>query len=61
MERFGIATAQASMTKHAGGDLRHYYEVAEELKREFTAKYPGAWHVIVGKEFGSFVTHEARQ
>mmetsp|Transcript_4421 Transcript_4421/g.5649 ORF Transcript_4421/g.5649 Transcript_4421/m.5649 type:complete len:82 (-) Transcript_4421:128-373(-) len=21
-------------------------------------RYPGAWHVIVGKSFGSFVTHE---
>ena len=23
-------------------------------------RYPGAWHVIVGKHFGSFVTHETK-
>ena len=31
------------------------------VKKEFDAKYSGCWHVIVGKHFGSFVTHEVRR
>lgn len=27
---------------------------------EFEQKYPGSWHVICGRDFGSHVTHEVR-
>ena len=27
-------------------------------RKQFQDKYKGAWHVIVGAQFGSFVTHE---
>ncbi|KAL1089837.1 hypothetical protein V6Z11_D07G048200 [Gossypium hirsutum] len=32
-------------------------QVAMCLKKEFDALYGPAWHCIVGKSFGSFVTH----
>lgn len=34
--------------------------IASHIKREFEKKYKGVWHCIVGKNFGSFVTHETK-
>ncbi|EPY33806.1 dynein light chain LC8-type [Strigomonas culicis] len=34
--------------------------VATYIKREFVRKYKGIWHCVVGKNFGSFVTHEMK-
>lgn len=34
--------------------------IASHIKREFEKKYKGIWHCIVGKNFGSFVTHETK-
>ena len=34
--------------------------MAKEIKQQFELEFPGSWHVIVGKDFGSHVTHEAR-
>ncbi|XP_052206494.1 uncharacterized protein LOC127810923 [Diospyros lotus] len=33
-------------------------DVAEHIKKEFDTKYGPTWHCIVGKNFGSYVTHE---
>lgn len=33
-------------------------DVAEQIKKEFDVKYGPTWHCIVGKNFGSYVTHE---
>ncbi|CAF1476362.1 unnamed protein product [Adineta ricciae] len=33
-------------------------EVASHIKKEFDKHYNGTWHCIVGRSFGSFVTHE---
>ena len=35
-------------------------EIAESIKKYFDEKYEAAWHCIVGKSFGSFVTHETK-
>lgn len=35
-------------------------QVATHVKREFTKKHNGLWHCIVGKDFGSYVTHEMK-
>jgi len=56
MQEFAIATATTAMK----GEKAHMKDLAEVVKKEFDAKYPGAWHVIVGKHFGSFVTHETK-
>ncbi|XP_051128092.1 uncharacterized protein LOC127249374 [Andrographis paniculata] len=33
-------------------------DVAENIKKMFDKKYGPTWHCIVGKNFGSYVTHE---
>jgi len=32
-------------------------DIAAHCKREFDKKYGPTWHVVVGKNFGSYVTH----
>ena len=34
--------------------------IASFIKREVEKKYKGLWHCIVGRNFGSFVTHETK-
>ncbi|ODV89377.1 hypothetical protein CANCADRAFT_28610, partial [Tortispora caseinolytica NRRL Y-17796] len=34
-------------------------DIAKAIKQGLDLKFGGPWHVIVGKEFGSFVTHES--
>ena len=34
--------------------------IASYIKREFERKHKGIWHCIVGKNFGSYVTHETK-
>lgn len=33
-------------------------DVAHELKTQLDTEFGSTWHVVVGKNFGSFVTHE---
>ncbi|CUM66413.1 uncharacterized protein PRCAT00004077001 [Priceomyces carsonii] len=33
-------------------------DIATYIKKEMDALYGATWHVIVGKSFGSYVTHE---
>jgi len=35
-------------------------DIAAFIKKEFDKKYSPTWHVVVGKNFGSFVTHETK-
>ena len=35
-------------------------DIAQSIKDSVGAKYPGTWHVIVGRNFGAFVTHETK-
>eukprot|EP00561_Arcocellulus_cornucervis_P002427 CAMPEP_0185812266 /NCGR_PEP_ID=MMETSP1322-20130828/9105_1 /TAXON_ID=265543 /ORGANISM="Minutocellus polymorphus, Strain RCC2270" /LENGTH=130 /DNA_ID=CAMNT_0028508787 /DNA_START=21 /DNA_END=414 /DNA_ORIENTATION=+ len=35
-------------------------DVAAYIKKEFDKKYNPTWHCIVGRNFGSFVTHETK-
>ncbi|CAO3635659.1 unnamed protein product [Cunninghamella echinulata] len=34
--------------------------IAAHTKREFDKKYDPTWHCVVGRNFGSFVTHESK-
>lgn len=34
--------------------------IATFIKRELEKRYQGLWHCIVGKNFGSYVTHETK-
>ncbi|KAA3673344.1 hypothetical protein P879_06496 [Paragonimus westermani] len=33
-------------------------DIAAYVKREFDKKYDKSWHCVVGRDYGSFVTHE---
>lgn len=49
--------------KLAGEALGKYTmekDMAEFLKREFDRLFGTTWHCVVGKNFGSFVTHETK-
>mmetsp|Transcript_10642 Transcript_10642/g.22370 ORF Transcript_10642/g.22370 Transcript_10642/m.22370 type:complete len:103 (-) Transcript_10642:423-731(-) len=35
-------------------------KIAETVKKEFDERWTPYWHVILGRNFGSFVTHETR-
>ncbi|KAF8582465.1 hypothetical protein K439DRAFT_1661798 [Ramaria rubella] len=35
-------------------------DIAANVKKEFDRKYGPTWHVVVGKNFGSYVTHETK-
>ncbi|EIE20003.1 dynein 8 kDa light chain, flagellar outer arm [Coccomyxa subellipsoidea C-169] len=35
-------------------------DIAERVKKDFDKKHGPSWHCIVGRNFGSFVTHEAK-
>ncbi|XP_054260836.1 dynein light chain 1, cytoplasmic-like [Macrosteles quadrilineatus] len=35
-------------------------DIASYIKKEFDRKYSPTWHCVVGRSFGSYVTHEVR-
>jgi dynein light chain LC8-type len=35
-------------------------DIASFIRREFENKYNPTWHCIVGRNFGSFITHETK-
>ncbi|KAJ9089485.1 Dynein light chain [Entomophthora muscae] len=35
-------------------------DIAASLKKQFDQKYGLTWHCVVGRSFGSFVTHESK-
>ena len=35
-------------------------DVAGFIKKEFDRKYNPTWHCVVGRNFGSYVTHETK-
>jgi len=35
-------------------------DIAQHIKKEFDSRKGATWHCIVGRNFGSFVTHETK-
>ncbi|EGW04228.1 Dynein light chain 1, cytoplasmic [Cricetulus griseus] len=35
-------------------------DIAAHIKKEFDKKYNPTWHYIVGRNFGSYVTHDTK-
>jgi len=35
-------------------------DIAAYIKKQFDNRYSASWHCIVGRNFGSYVTHENR-
>lgn len=48
--------------KHKLSKLLYYagLECAEKIKTEFDTRWSPHWHVVIGRNFGSFVTHETK-
>ena len=40
--------------------IAFFQDIAAYIKKEFDKKYNPTWHCIVGRNFGSYVTHETR-
>ncbi|GAB7341949.1 hypothetical protein MBLNU457_g0251t1 [Dothideomycetes sp. NU457] len=55
MQQEAIECAQEAMEKfNIEKDIAHY------IKRTFDERRGATWHCIVGRNFGSFVTHETK-
>uniref|UniRef100_A0A7N0T2B4 Dynein light chain n=1 Tax=Kalanchoe fedtschenkoi TaxID=63787 RepID=A0A7N0T2B4_KALFE len=53
MQKEAIDIAVAAFEQHSVEK-----DVAEFIKKEFDTKHGPTWHCIVGRNFGSYVTHE---
>jgi dynein light chain LC8-type len=54
-EMLDFAIAQAAFAQE---NLSSEKEVALHLKEQFEERYSPTWHCLVGRNFGSYVTHE---
>lgn len=50
------------LTREALGDpeCKTERDVASRIKKEFDRRYGSSWHCVVGRSFGSFVSHDSR-
>ncbi|RIA84034.1 dynein light chain type 1-domain-containing protein [Glomus cerebriforme] len=55
MQREALDTAKQALDKY-----NIEKDIAAHIKREFDKRYGTTWHCIVGKNFGSYVTHETK-
>ncbi|KAK8960655.1 hypothetical protein KSP40_PGU004406 [Platanthera guangdongensis] len=53
MQKEAINCALSAFDKHAVEK-----DIAEYIKKEFDKNHGPTWHCIVGRNFGSYVTHE---
>ena len=56
MSEQSVAVANEAMEKFSVEK-----DIAQHIKREFDSRYGATWHCIVGRNFGSFVTHGMSQ
>ncbi|KAF0719044.1 hypothetical protein AaE_010518 [Aphanomyces astaci] len=61
LEEFIVNSATNALKAYYKGDKNHFTEVAHQIKKDLEETNDGSWHVIVGKSFGSFVTHEVKK
>ena len=52
MSQQAIEAARDAMAKHTIEK-----DIAQQIKKDFDTRYGATWHCIVGRNFGSFVTH----
>ncbi|CAL8094394.1 unnamed protein product [Calicophoron daubneyi] len=55
MQQDAVDTCAVAMSKS-----KLEKDVAAYMKKEFDRKYSGTWHCIVGRNFGTYITHEVR-
>jgi dynein light chain LC8-type len=52
MQRVSVEIALSALEKYTVEK-----DIAAEVKKEFDRKFGPTWHAVVGKNFGSYVTH----
>lgn len=55
MIKYSVSTARSAMSKYVIEK-----DIAGYIKRDFDNKFGANWHCIVGKQFGSYVSHESK-
>jgi dynein light chain LC8-type len=50
--------AKQAYLARSKGEMQHWYQLAEFLKKEADKQLGPTWHCVVGTSFGSFVTFE---
>ncbi|KAL7421051.1 Dynein light chain [Cryptotrichosporon argae] len=55
MQQRAVDTASAALER-----FNVEKDIAMHIKKEFDRLYGTTWHCVVGKNFGSFVTHETK-
>jgi len=55
MQQESVDIASAALEKYSVEK-----DIAAQIKKEFDRKFGPTWHVVVGKNFGSYVTHETK-
>jgi len=55
MQQEAIEVASEAMAKY-----HIEKDIAQHIKKEFDSRRGATWHCIVGRNFGSFVTHETK-
>lgn len=56
IQQVAVDTAKVALSKHTV--LR---EIAGHVKKRFDELYGPTWHCVVGKSFGSYVTHQTHK
>ena len=54
MQQEAVDVASAALEKY-----NIEKDIAAQIKKEFDKRHGPTWHVVVGKNFGSYVTHGA--
>lgn len=52
--------AYCNITEDEESTSKNFRQIAMDIKKDFDKRYKPCWHCIVGENFGSFVTHEAK-
>ncbi|TFK84878.1 hypothetical protein K466DRAFT_566962 [Polyporus arcularius HHB13444] len=55
MQQEAVDVASAALEKY-----NIEKDIAAQIKKEFDRRHGPTWHVVVGKNFGSYVTHETK-
>lgn len=54
-----IETCENAVRQLKKGEKKHYYKCAKFIKKTLEDRHRGAFHVIMGKDFGSYFNYEA--
>ncbi|TYZ65017.1 hypothetical protein PybrP1_002332 [[Pythium] brassicae (nom. inval.)] len=55
LEELVVASATSALKALYKGEKSHFTEVAQQIKKDVEELEAGAWHVVVGKSFGSML------